>query len=56
MMDQQCPGASPRPEGRRPKRFLITVEQKDLETICEPLVQSLDLAIEALRTIAADEQ
>jgi hypothetical protein len=55
VVDQQRSSAAPRPEGRRAKRFLVTVEEKNLEAIREPLVQSLDLAIEALRTIAADE-
>jgi len=54
-MDQQRSGAASRPEGRHPKRFLVTVEEKDLEATRETFVQSLDLAIEALRAIAADE-
>jgi hypothetical protein len=55
-MDQQRSGASPGPEGRRPKRFLVTIEEEDLEAIRETFVQSFDLTVEALRTISADEE
>lgn len=56
VMNQQRPSAPPWPEGRGPERRLVAVEKKDFQAIRKALAQLFDLAIEALRTIAADDQ
>jgi hypothetical protein len=56
MVNEQRSCASPSPESRRPERFLIAVEEKDFEAICESIVQLLDLAIKTLRPVSAHDQ